>query len=387
MSLRPARRDRESGVRILHIDTGAGWRGGQQQVLWLLQGLRERGHEQLLLAPENSPLAARVRRDGLPVEELVLPALSLGNVGMVRRLSAGHDILHAHDSHAHSLAALATVGGPSRPLVVSRRVAFPVGALGLPKYAAADAYIAVSEHVRQELLEAKVPARKIRVVYDGVKVPDCGARSEERAEFRRKHGIDDRTFLLGTLTSLAPEKMVEVEVDLLAELPASVHLWLARPAAARTARTETARTEKTEAAVQEYARARGLERRFRIFPLDDGAGAFLASLDVFIYLSESEGLGSAILLAMAHGLPVVANRVGGIPEIVRHQETGLLVSPDPRKDLADAVRLLLDSADLRQRLGAAARQFVLAHATSDIMVAKTAAVYEELLQGSRPSNE
>jgi glycosyltransferase involved in cell wall biosynthesis len=348
----------------------------------LVQALRERGVEQLLLAAANSPLAARVRRAGLEVAELALPAMSWANLAMVRKLRAASDLVHAHDARAHSLAALAAIGapGPPRPLVVSRRVAFPIGPLGLLKYARGDAYLAVSDCVRQRLLDAHVPAHKIRVIFDGVP-PPCGesssgppARSsEDRAAFRARHGADEQTFLLGTLTSMAPEKLLEAELDLLAELPPAVHFWMAIPT--------TERTEPTESALREYARSRGVEKRFQILALDENAGPFLAVLDVFVYFSKSEGLGSAILLAMAHGLPVVASRVGGIPEIVRHEETGLLAGANPGADLVEAARRLIESPDLRRRLGDAARAFVLAHATCDRMAAQTAAVYEELLQG------
>ena len=111
----------------------------------------------------------------------------------------------------------------------------------------------------------------------------------------------------------------------------------------------------------------------------DDLSAFLDSLDVFLYLSRSEGLGSAILLAMAHGLPVVASRAGGIPEIVRPNQTGLLVGEDLAAELPAAVRPLLDSAELRASLGEAGRAFVLEHATVDVMVTKTLEVYNEVL--------
>ena len=156
-------------------------------------------------------------------------------------------------------------------------------------------------------------------------------------------------------------------------MPSSVHFWLGHP---------VARTQEAETALLQSARQRGLENRFRILSLGEDAHAFLDSLDLFVYLSRLEGLGSAILLAMAHGLPVVASEVGGIPEIVRHQETGLLVRGDPPQELPAAVRLLLDAPDLRQRLASAGREFVLAHATDAIMVAQTAALYRELISQS-----
>ena len=364
-------------MKILHLDTGTGWRGGQQQVLWLMEGLRQFGQEQLLVAPSGSTLAEAMHKEGFKVGALGSAAVSLASVRALRRMAGGFDILHAHDAHGHSLAWLAGIarGHRSWPfLVVSRRVAFPIGMFGGLKYAAADAYIAVSDYGRQQLLKARVPDGKIHVVYDGVKPPPPPTPGA-RLEFRSRYGLNDRTPIVGTFTSLSPEKLLKEELDLVEDLPPSVHLWIGRPALEAGQRA-------AEAALLRYAKERGLEQRFRVIPLAGDLGRFLSSLDVFLYLSKSEGLGSAILLAMAHGLPVVASRVGGIPEIVRHQETGLLVGKNLKEELPAAVRLLLDSEPLRLQLASAAQKFVLANATVDMMVAKTFAVYEKLLQES-----
>jgi hypothetical protein len=145
-------------VQVLHIDTGAEMRGGQYQVLLLLDGLREKGHESVLLAREGTPLWQAAEAGGHRVQ----PA-SLGEVWRWSRRSA---IVHAHDAKAHTLAAVAS----SRRFVVSRRVAFPVKRTVLSrwKYRRARAYLAVSDYVRNELLKAHVPPAWIEVVYDGV---------------------------------------------------------------------------------------------------------------------------------------------------------------------------------------------------------------------------
>jgi glycosyltransferase involved in cell wall biosynthesis len=108
---------------------------------------------------------------------------------------------------------------------------------------------------------------------------------------------------------------------------------------------------------------------------------FLFAMDIFVYLSESEGLGSGILLAMAHGLPVIASRTGGIPEIVREGETGLLIA-NTEDELRAALHRLATDAPLRKALGAAGRNWVARHATNAIMAARTEAVYRKVL-GSR----
>jgi glycosyltransferase involved in cell wall biosynthesis len=365
-------------LRVLHIDTGTGWRGGQQQVLWLLQGAATRGLQQTLLAPADSPLASRARSAGVDVSPLSLSLRSRANWKMVRELARRCDLVHAHDAHAHTLALAAVhlTGRRNPPLVVSRRVGFPIPATGRLKYAAAARYLAVSDHVRWRLLEAGVPAQKIRVVLDGVRPPTSLPGFEVRREFRTRQGAPENAFVIGTLSTFAPEKRLPETLQVMTHLPPEIHFWVGVPAA------EPDRDSAGAALLQE-AHRRGLEQRFQIIPVPENPGPFLSALDLFLYLSRSEGLGSAILLAMAYGLPVAASAVGGIPEIVRHLVTGVLLDGESLGELPEAIVVLKHSPPLRQRLGAAGRAFVLGHATDDRMVAQTIAIYAELLEESR----
>jgi len=99
---------------------------------------------------------------------------------------------------------------------------------------------------------------------------------------------------------------------------------------------------------------------------------------VMVYITHSEGLGSGALLAMSAGVPVVASDVGGLPEIIRHGENGLLVENTPQA-IAAAVRQLLDNPALARRLGDAARRTVMERFTVDHMVRRTMEVYREVL--------
>jgi L-malate glycosyltransferase len=144
-------------MRILHLDAGKEMRGGQWQVLRLIQGLDRQGTECLLLARPESPLFEMTRQARLAVEPL-----SFRNVLMLGRR---YDLMHAHDARSHTLGALATsVSGPL--LIVARRVAFPVGSHW--KYGRARCYVAVSEYVKSVLVAGGVPLHKIAVVPDGV---------------------------------------------------------------------------------------------------------------------------------------------------------------------------------------------------------------------------
>jgi len=364
-------------LRILHVDTGTGWRGGQQQVLWLVEGCRDLGIEQMLLAPAGSPIAERACQPGVAVTPLSKQSLSFQNLRAVRRLTSGFDLVHAHDSHAHSLVYAAASFGrrAAPPLLVSRRVGFPIGTLGRRKYRYPAVFIAVSEFVRGRLIDAGVPTEKIHVVLDGVRVPPALPDVSVREEFRRRHDVEEDAFVLGTLSSFAPEKLLAEELALLSHLPATAHFWLGLP-------NEEADTKSAGLALLETARRMGLGQRFRIVPVGENPGPFMASLDLFLYLSEMEGLGSAILLAMAHGLPVVASKVGGIPEIVEHGQTGVLVEGEHQRELPAAIEFLMLSQQTLPRMAAAARDYVSSHATSDRMIAQTVVLYQQLLQGS-----
>jgi glycosyltransferase involved in cell wall biosynthesis len=286
-------------MNILHLDLGKEMRGGQHQVLLLMRALERRGHRQLLLARPDSPLVK-----------------SFGAEPLGTRLPSGFDLIHAHDSAAHTRALTSRL-----PLVVSRRVAFPVkqGIVSRWKYGRASHYIAVSNFVAGELRRAGVPASNITVIYDGVEILDSPAPRSGK-------------FIAGFIAA-APEK--------------PQHLF------------------------EEAAGDRGVILQPSRLPAD------LATVDALVYLSHSEGLGSGILLAMAHGLPVIASKVGGILEIVADGQTGLLVENSIAAIRAAVEALAADPARARA-MGAAGRAWVAGHATDVIMAERTEAVYWQL---------
>ena len=145
-------------MRTLHVDSGRELRGGQWQALYLI----ERLSEAVLLARAGSPLFAEAARRSLDVRALSFRALAAA--------ARQAELVHVHDARAHTMAAITGVA----PLVVSRRVAFPVkrGFFSLRKYARATLYLAVSNYVAARLMDVGVPGDKIRVVYDGVPIPE-----------------------------------------------------------------------------------------------------------------------------------------------------------------------------------------------------------------------
>jgi hypothetical protein len=286
-------------MRILHLDSGREMRGGQWQALRLHRRLTDLGHESCLLAREGSPLMAQAREQALKCE--ALRPLRLAH------LSRGFDIVHAHDARSHTLGAL--LARP--PLVVSRRVAFPVrdSALSRWKYGRPAMFLAVSKFVARELVRAGVKAERIAVVYDGVAVPPEAARGSA----------------VITPYTLDPAK----------------GMALAEAAAARA--------------------GLALKR-------SSDLAADLPGSRALVYLSLSEGLGSGILLGMAHGVTVIASRTGGIPELIQDGVNGILVENN-EESVVSALRRI------ETGLGEAARQTVRERFTEQHMVQSTLEAY------------
>jgi hypothetical protein len=290
-------------MRILHLDSGKEMRGGQWQVLRLIEGLAAAGVESTLLARRGSPLFESARKGGWRVEP----------IGFWRVLlrSRHHDLIHAHDARGHTLGLFAQ----ACPLVISRRVAFPVRSRW--KYKRPARFIAVSQFVKSVLIEGGVAPEKIAVVYDGVPL-------------------------------LEPARGVEIISPSL----------------------------KSGALAEQAARLAGVTLKLSSNLQDDLPHAALC-----VYITESEGLGSGVLMAMSAGVPVVASRIGGLREIIQHGENGMLVANTP-ESIAAAIRELTQNGDLARRMGEAARRTVMEKFTVDLMVRRTMEVY--VGQASRP---
>lgn len=362
-----------SPLRIVHLDTGSGLRGGQRQLLRLFNGFMARGHEQLLVCPEGSALEQRAAQAGLDV--FPLPAHDPGHAHGILQLRQylqirPHDILHAHDGRAQSCAWVATLGMPVRR-VASRRVTYlPADSWSYRlKYSyTCHGVIAVSDFVRGLLLRSGVPETKIAVIPDGIDCPRELPDATRKAQARARFGFGPGDFVVGHLGAFTPEKGQDVALEafaLLAERLPRARLLLAGDGPTRTSSGMTSRLAR----VADRAKLCG-----EIENLDD----FYPALDLFIMPSRAEGLGSAALHAMAYGLPVVASRVGGLPEVVVEGESGCLVAPDSPPALAEAIAAAAADGERLRRFGAKARDRASRFSTA-IMLERTQAFYLQLL--------
>jgi glycosyltransferase involved in cell wall biosynthesis len=259
--------------------------------------------------------------------------------------------------------------GPRR--VLSRRVDFRVrGSVGSRLLYALpiDAIAAISGGVRDALLQSGVPAARIEVIPSGIDLAPFDAPFD-RAAARSALGLAPDDVLAIQVAALAPHKsqttLLRAAALLRGRAP-RLRVWIAGEGALRAA------------LVAEH-KALELDDRVRFLGFRDDVVTLLRASDVFVLSSYLEGMGTSILDAMAAGLPVVATRVGGIPEVVTDGETGLLVPPRDPAALAEALARLADDAALRASWGARGRQAARAFG-ADRTAALTRALYRRLLE-------
>jgi glycosyltransferase involved in cell wall biosynthesis len=347
-------------LRVLHLDSGREWRGGQRQVYLLARGQRAQGHEPLVVAAPDAPLIRRLRSAGIAAAAVRMRGD--WDLAAARRVRAvlrtwNADVIHAHDARAHAIALASLIGRHTLPLIVTRRVPFvPRGRLKYGRRVAR--FIAISGAVRDALVSGGVDPSRIDLVYSGVPRPDVAKPRDWRAECR----WPDDAVVCGIVGAMTAEKGVATLAEIGARLPG--------------ASRERIRLVLLGGQASGSQPIGGLTA-FRAGFVDE-IHAAMAGLDVMLHPSSAEGLGTAVIDAMALGVPPIAFRVGGLPELIDDGRSGLLVPAGDNAAFAAATDRLVQDEALRATLGAAGPVRA-AEFSVDRMVRGTQATYDTVL--------
>jgi glycosyltransferase involved in cell wall biosynthesis len=360
----------------VHVSSARTWRGGEQQVLHLAEGLQRLGARQRVVCPRGSAVEEACRARGLPhvavprraaVDPLFAHAVARACAGLSAR------IVHAHDPHAHTAAVLSwSLFGNRTPVVVHRRVEFPIKRDPFTRWKydhrAVARIVCVSRAISEVLRPRLRDPGRLRVIHSCVDLDRfSGGRS---GAFRRELRVPDGLPLVGNVSALSASKDHLTWVDV-------VSLLERRGLAARYVVVgEGEERPRIEALIAE----RGLRDRIALVGFRRDVPTVMPDLDLFLFTSRAEGLGTTVLDAFAAGVPVVATRAGGIPEIVRDGESGLLAEPGDAAALADHVWRVLHDDALRERIVAGARATAADHAAGP-MVRRTLELYREIVSG------
>ncbi len=359
-------------LRVAHLGTETGWRGGEQQQAWLAAGLQRRGHSCLMICNRKGEMARRAPELGLEVR----PVPVRGEVGIRSIIGTAAalsefkpHVLHLHDAHAVLIGSLAAKLARGPAVVASRRVDFRINSRW--KYTwAVDRLIAISRAVRDVLIDCRVPPEMISVVLSGIDL----SRFESlppRDDARRALGIADGELALGMVAALTDHKGHRFLLE----------AWPRVVAAEPRARLLLAGSGELEEELKRAAADLGIGDSVRFLGFHSDVVGLLAALDLFVLSSHLEGLCTSLMDAMAAGLAVVATAAGGIPEVVDDGRTGVLVPARDPDALAGAILDVLSDPERRRKLGAAGRGAALERFGYEKMVEGTLEVYGQVLDG------
>jgi L-malate glycosyltransferase len=365
----------------VHIDTARTWRGGQNQVLLTVMGLRALGHRAALVAHAGGELRRRAA-DGLELAPITPRAEMDLHAGwrlarVLRRLRP--DVVHAHDPHGLAMAALALSLLPARPrplFAASRRVDFRLrsNAFSRWKHRQVDVYLCASDAIRSMLAADGVPPECAVTVHEGIDVDRVAAATP--ASLHAELWLPHHAPLVGNVAALVPHKgqrhLIEAAALVVRQVP--------------DARFVIAGEGELRDSLEAQIRHHRLEKHVFLTGFRSDVLSLHQAFDLFVMSSVAEGLGTSVLDAMAAGRAVVGTRAGGIPEVVEDGVTGLLVPPRDDRALAGAIVRLLADRGLRQRMGAAGLARVRERFSVERMVQATLDVYAGAAGRSRAAD-
>ncbi len=356
-------------LKLLYVDTETVWRGGQEQIYTLITGMLQCGHKVWLAAPPGAPLAERAKRAGASLLSFqqrfeLSPVATWQLFGFMRKHR--FQIVHFNTPRPVLTGGLAASRSTfPRALVCSRRVNFPLRTRfsRLKFNLFMDRVITVSASIRDTLIHDGVRPSLVEVIYEGMDLQGIDALPKAPPRVG-----DDRP-VIGIVAHLSSEKghitLIKAVSLLLQSYPRLV--------------LSVVGEGPLRAELEKLTNTLGASRSVLFLGFREDVDSVMKSFDIFCLPSLSEGLSSAILAAMGNRLPVVATSVGGIPELVTDRKTGLLVPPRDPERLARALRELLDSPDLRKRMGESGRRRVESHFTLEKKIRNFERLYLELL--------
>lgn len=368
---------RGRGLTILHTESSLGWGGQEHRILAEARVLRARGHRLLIAADSRAELLGRAQADGFPVIPLTFGSRAnlAAFLHLRRLLGQGEvDILNTHSSLDSWVGTLAWATLRRRPVLLrTRHLSTPVHANWPTRwlYHRPARVLTTSREIAALLHERLgVPPARLVAVPTGISLADFAPRLPDPA-LRASLGWPAGTFVAGTVSVLRSWKghlsLLEA-LHLLRGQGHDIALVIVGEGPYRPV-------------IEEKIRELELWPWVRLLGHQEDVPAWLAQMDAFVLASYGhEGVPQALLQALAMERPVVATRVGGIPEVIRAGHTGLLVPPKDPEALAQALARVMEAREETQAWGQRGREGVAAEHSLEHMADRLEAIYQEVME-------
>ncbi len=364
-------------LKILQLSSEQSWRGGEQQIAYLILYLKAQNVDVVVCTRKNSAFSAWCREMEIPFYELgfingadIKSALKIKKI--VKR--EGIDIVNAHSGKSHSLAYLALRLGMNKPLIVHRRVDFPLKTRGfsLAKYNHKNVkgIVCVSKAIARLVKRAVENPERVKTVYSGID-PARFSDNKPNGYIHKEFNIDKSKRLIANISAIAPHKDYQTFLHTAKRVTESrddCHFLIVGEGNLRHEIQELAKSLKLTNSVSFTGFRNDIPNLFR-------------ELTLFLITSDTEGLGTTVIDSLCNGIPIIATKAGGIPELVRDGEEGYLCAIADSECLAEKVNLLLNMEEERQKMSKKAMERAKLF-TNEQMGAGVLEIYRQIKTGS-----
>jgi glycosyltransferase involved in cell wall biosynthesis len=358
-------------MHILHVETGQHLYGGALQVLYLVKGLKKEECRSTLVCTKGSKIG-EAAAGFVPIHEVpMVGELDPRFVLRLRRIICTEhpDIVHVHSRRGADFWGIIAARLSRTKVVLTRRVDNPEPRwVAQMKYRLCDGMITISEGIRQVLLSEGIPAHKIVCVPSGV----AGEQYDQACQsewFCSEFDLRPDNKVIGVIGQLIPRKghryLIEAAPEILKHYPETRFLFFGQG--------------PLQHDLQQSCKSMDMATKVHFAGFRMDLERILPCLDLVVHPATMEGLGVSLLQAAAAGVPIVATRVGGIPEIVHDGVNGYLVDVGNTQAIVDAVLTLLHTPLKAKRLGRAGRELMRSHFSLEAMVAGNLRVYHDML--------
>jgi len=358
-------------MKVLHVEAGRHLYGGAQQVIELSEGLTRRGVENVLVCPTGSDIATAL------AETARVHAIKMSgdlDLVLVRRLmrilrTEKPDLIHIHSRRGADIYGGLAARMMGIPAILSRRVDNKESRLLSPfKYPLYSRVVVISKAIGSVLVSGGVDASKIVTVRDAVSA-DAYSTEVDKEWFEAEFSLPPNAKTLGVIAQLIPRKGHKYLLNILPQLlEAYPQLQVLIFGQGPLATELTGRVAQPE-----------FEGRVKMAGFRNDLHRVFPNLYAVVHPAEREGLGVALLQASASGVPVVAARAGGIPEIIFDDVNGITFDIADEAGLLSALDALLSNQELRDRLGAGGSHLAHSEFSIDAMVEGNLKVYQSVL--------
>ncbi len=343
-------------IRILELEASKGWGGQEKRTVRLVNHLNPEEFEVFFAVSPESELFKRkkeIKAEFFSLEirnSFDLKAI-FSVIKLVKKLKI--DIISTHSGKDGWIGALAGKL-TSTKVVRTRHLIVPIPSA--ISYNLSDKVVAISQAVKNRLIEDGVKPEKIEVIYTGIDLE----RFKPNFEKKRKN----ERIVVGIVAVLRAAKRHKLLIEAIKNLP-DAELWIVGEG-----------PQKKN--LIEFVKKLNLEERIKFLGFQEKIEQIFQQIDIAVLPSEHEALGTALIEAQACGVPVIGSRVGGIPETLIEGKTGFLFEKDNLEELIDKLRILIENPEIRKKFGKAGRAFVEKKFSLEKMVRDTENLYKSL---------